>query len=88
MTDEQIGREWCERNGKRPDEYPRRGLPPFRWVCDDGPVYGLPHVVTREMGVTRYETESDAYAAVGAALRALRQRAAEIAEVLVEVPSD
>lgn len=90
MTDEELGRRWCQRNGKQPDYRPWHQRPdhPWRWVCDDGPVYGLPYVVTREMGITRYETEADAYAAVGAALRALRQRAAEIAEVLVEVPSE
>ena len=82
MTDEQLGRLWCERNGKRPGHWPRHGLPPWRWACDDGPVYALPHPLWEVMSVSRHETEADAYAAVGAGLRELKRRADEIAAVL------
>jgi hypothetical protein len=82
VTDEALGRLWCERNDRRPDYYPRLGLPPWRWVYDDAPVYALPHPLWEVMSVSRHETEADAYAAVGAALRELKLRADEIAAVL------
>lgn len=87
MTDEQLGRLWCGCHGRRPDHSPRPGLPPWRWVYDDGPVYALPHPLWEVMSVSRHETESDAYAAVGAALRELKRRADEIAAVLEGVPT-
>lgn len=71
MTDEQLGRAWCERNGKRPDHYPRTGLPPWRWTCDDGTVYLIPYSLAAELGLNQYETEADAYADLGQALRAV-----------------
>ena len=82
MTDEQLGRLWCERHDRRPDHSPRPGLPPWRWVYDDGPRYALLYPIWEGMSVSRYEEESDAYAAVGAALRELKRRADEIAAVL------
>lgn len=90
LSDEQLGRLWCERHGKRPDEYPRLRLPPWRWVYDDGPVYALPRLVWDEIKtghgtVERFRTEAEAYSAVGAALRELHKRAGEIAAVLGDV---
>jgi hypothetical protein len=82
VTDEQLGRKWCERHSRRPDHSPRPGLPPWRWVYDDGPRYALPHPLWEVMSVSRHETEADAYAAVGSALRELKRRADEIAVVL------
>lgn len=86
MTDEQLGRAWCERNGKRPDHYPRTGLPPWRWTCDDGPTYALPYEVWDRMAEpSRYETEAAAYAAVGAALRELVADSDELRRIADEV---
>ena len=89
MTDEELGRQWCQRNGKQPDYRPWHQRPdrPWRWVYDDGPVYALPKVLYDQLGMSRHASEADAYAAVGAALRELRAKAKEIAEVLGEVPS-
>lgn len=90
MTDEELGRQWCQRNGKQPDYRPWHQRPdrPWRWVYDDGPVYALPTVLYDQLGMSRHASEADAYAAVGAALRELRAKAKEIAEVLGEVPSE
>ncbi len=86
LTDEQIGRIWCGNNDRRPDHSPRPGLPPWRWVYDDGPRYALPHPLWEALyataGVSCFDTEADAYAAVGAGLRELKRRADEIAAVL------
>ncbi len=82
LSDEQLGRLWCERHGRAPDHYPRQHYPPWRWVYDDGPTYALPHMLWEEMRTSMYENQAQAYAAVGAALRALKQRAGEIADVL------
>jgi hypothetical protein len=89
LSDEQLGRLWCERHERRPDEWPRPGLPPWRWVYDDGPVYALPwpvyEVIRGMLGRStpvRFSSEYLAYAAVGAALRELHRRAGEIAAVL------
>lgn len=87
LSDEQLGRKWCERNGRRPELWPRLGLPPWRWVYDDGPTYALPLILFDEIKtgagtVERFRTEAEAYAAVGSALRELHRRAGEIAAVL------
>lgn len=94
LTDEQLGRKWCERNNRSPDHSPRPGLPPWRWVYDDGPRYALPHPLWEVMrsqlsawSHMRWMSESDAYAAVGAALRELKRKADEIAAVLEGVPT-
>ena len=70
MTDEELGRAWCAKNGKRPDEL-RLALPAFRWVCGDNSSNALPENVSSRLGRTWYSTKADAYAAVGAALREL-----------------
>ena len=90
MTDEELGRQWCKKNGRVPDYTPWHHRPdrPWRWVCNDGLVYALPTVLYDQLGMSRHATESDAYAAVGAALRELRAKAKEIAEVLGEVPGE
>ena len=84
LSDEQLGRLWCERHGKRPD-YVQRGRYPFwRWVYDDGPEYALPLIMIEQMrGVFRqFTSEAAAYSAVGSALREMHRRAGEIAAVL------
>lgn len=94
MTDEALGRVWCERNGKRPDyteHYP--AYTQWRWVYGDGPTFALPIPIYNslrglvEPSAVRFPTESRAYAAVGAALRKLKRRADEIAAVLDGVPT-
>ena len=86
LSDEQLGRLWCERNGRAPDHDPRPGHMPWRWVCDEGPVYGLPRQVWVAIydtaGVSGFSSEYLAYAVVGAALRELHRRAGEVAAVL------
>jgi hypothetical protein len=82
LSDEQLGRKWCERNGKGPEHYPRPGVPPWRWAYDDGPAYGLPACLWDCLPRKRHDTEASAYAAVGQALRELHRRAGEIAAVL------
>lgn len=86
LSDEQLGRLWCERNNRAPDYDPLPGYLPWRWVCDDGPVYGLPHPIWDAIydtaGISRFSSEYLAYAAVGAALRFLHRLAGEIAAVL------
>ncbi len=82
LSDEQLGRLWCERNNRAPDHDPRPGYLPWRWVYDDGPTYALPYVVWEQIHTNRFSTEADAYAAVGSALRELHRRAGEIAAVL------
>ena len=89
LSDEQLGRLWCERNGKRPEHYPRPGVPPWRFSYDDGPVYALPLLLYETMrsrlpadAHLRWVREELAYAAVGHALRELHRRAGEIAAVL------
>lgn len=86
MTDEERGRKWCERNGRKPDHCTRYGIKWFRWVYDDGPEYALPHPLWDVMystdGVLRFERESHAYDAVGAALRELERQAEDIRAVL------
>ena len=83
MTDEEYGRAWCERNGKRPDYCPHATLPPWRWTCHDGPACGLPRKLYYSLGhPTRYATESAAYAEVGATLRELERQAEDIRAVL------
>ena len=86
MTDEERGREWCERNGRKPDYCTRDGRQVWRWVYDDGPEYALPHPLWEALystaGVSRFKREEHAYDAVGAALRELEQRAADIRAVL------
>lgn len=89
MADEQLGRAWCEANGKRPDHC-RKGKDErlgmrWKWVYDDGPEHALPRTLFNELDMARHRTEANAYAAVGAALRQLRRRAAEITDVLGEV---
>lgn len=85
MTDEQIGRLWCERNGKRPTLLTAHDGRSWRWVYDDGPSHALPVLLFDHLGHSRHHTEADAYDAVGAALRELKRRADEIAVVLGEV---
>ena len=88
MTDDELGRQWCSATGRDPDHRPWHQRPdhPWRWANDDGPTYALPSVVYNALVAHRHATEADAYAAVGAALRELQQRAVEIAEVLKGVP--
>ena len=86
LSDEQLGRLWCERNNRAPDYAPRPGWSSWRWVYDDGPTYALPHplwvTVYDTVRQSRFDTEAAAYAAVGSALRELHKRAGEIAAVL------
>jgi hypothetical protein len=66
MTDEQIGRAWCAANGRRPDYRPERNTRwRYRWVYDDGPEYALPKEVFNRLYKPFYDTEADAYTAVG-----------------------
>ena len=86
LSDEQLGRKWCERHGKRPD-YRRKGQREslgmvWVWVCDDGPVHALPACLWDCLPRKRCDTEVNAYAAVGFALRELHRRSGEIAAVL------
>lgn len=86
LSDEQLGRRWCERHGRRPD-HRRKGQREslgmvWAWVYDDGPVYALPACLWDCLPRNRFSTEPEAYAAVGAALRELHRRAGEIAAVL------
>lgn len=88
LTDEQLGRKWCERHNCVPDYAPRRGVASWRWLCDDGPPSALPAVLWDCLPRKRYQTSDNAYAAVGSALRELKRRADEIAAVQpVEVPT-
>ena len=83
LSDEQLGRLWCERNGRAPDgDKFRTHHTPWRWVYDDGPTYALPDCLWDSLPRKRFETEAEAYAALGQALRELRRRAGEIAAVL------
>ena len=86
LSDEQLGRLWCQLNNRAPDHDQRPGYLPWRWVCDDGPTCGLPHPIWDAIydtaGISRFSSEYLAYAAVGAALRELHWRAGEIAAVL------
>lgn len=89
LSDEQLGRLWCQLNNRVPDHRPRPGLPSWRWVYDDGPAYGLPMLVYATIRAQspadahlRWVREELAYAAVGSALRELHRRAGEIAAVL------
>ena len=75
LSDEQLGRLWCERHGRAPDHDPRPGYPPWRWVYDDGPDYAVPIVLWQCLPKFRFGTKTDAYAAVGQALRELHRRA-------------
>lgn len=82
MNDEQLGRLWCDRNGKRPTLLPAQDGRSWRWVYDDGPPHALPILLFDGLPHSRHRTEADAYAAVGAGLRELKRRADEIAAVL------
>lgn len=62
MTDEErIGREWCDEHGEEPEWYEPLG----RWYWQLGPMQG-------DINRQWFPTESDAYAAIGAALREMR----------------
>lgn len=85
MTDEQLGRLWCERNGKRPslDATPESlHERPWVWVYDDGPANALPSPLFDRLCHPRHRTPADAYSAVGAALRDLHRLAEEIRGIL------
>lgn len=71
MPDEQLGREWCGRNGLKPEHLANRGRPMFRWADGSG-VNGLPHALYAavvERGRAYAATAAPMYEAVGAALR-------------------
>lgn len=86
LSDEQLGRLWCQLNNRAPDHAPypsyTQRLSPWRWVYDDGPTYAVPLVVWQCLPKFRFGTEAEAYAALGQALRELHRRAGEIAAVL------
>lgn len=82
LSDEQLGRLWCQLNNRAPDHRPLEHYPPWLWVYDDGPTYALPYVVWEQIHTNRFGTQAEAYSAVGAALRELHKRAGEIAAVL------
>lgn len=73
LTDEQLGRLWCERTGRHPRETPAS--------TPDEPQYDMGHFTVREPivwaafghggGVWCYGSAGEAYAAVGEALRAV-----------------
>lgn len=76
MTDEELGRAWCAKNGKRPwvsgryyDWHPPAGVIPDRES-------NLPF--TLHSAFHGHLSESAAYAAVGVALRALVAAADEV----------
>jgi hypothetical protein len=86
VTDEERGRQWCERNGRRPERCTRNGIRVWRWVYDTGPEYALPlplwDALCSTVGESRFVLESHAYDAVGVAMRELERRAADIRAVL------
>jgi len=88
LTDEELGEEWCERNGRRPTLLTAHDGRSWRWVYDDGPAHALPVLLFDGLEHSRHHTEAHAYAAVGAALRELKRKAEEIAAVLGEVQFD
>lgn len=81
LTDEQLGRQWCERHGRRPKIYSdgrAKWLSPY-WVgvFEFGnnadwlsPVVSM--VVRDDEPDGEFSDESSAYAAVGSALRRIR----------------
>jgi len=84
VSDEQIGREWCEKNGRRPKVYAdgrAKWLSPywcraFEFNASPDWLSPIVSVVVREAHPDgEFADEADAYAAVGAALRQIRQHA-------------
>lgn len=86
MTDEQLGRAWCQKNGKVP--YRNNGFAPkcepfwgFSAFGGWSPMWErhtLPLIPAKVMGDLHFPTESDAYVAVGAALRKVLALADEV----------
>jgi hypothetical protein len=82
VTDEQLGRKWCERQSA---ECVPHKVCPGKWLWYQPEVNGYEHFepwLVVSLDHDFYSTESEAYAAVGAALRELKRRADEIAVVL------
>ncbi len=72
MTDEQIGRTWCQANGKRPCQSESGS---FRWRRHHWTAteaFTLNEILPINFG-QGYDTEADAYAAVGRAMVELWQ---------------
>lgn len=84
MTDEELGRAWCEVNGKRPH---KSGDGYHSWFKTRA-VINLrsgPHNLPGELAVLwdgTHKTESAAYAALGAALRRVVAFAESVKEVM------
>lgn len=83
MTDEQLGRLWCERNGKRPDANGRY----YDWYPPRVVGASGPHNLSFNLhpAFHGHESEAAAYAAVGAALRKVVTLADEVRTL--EVPA-
>lgn len=84
MTDEELGRAWCSANGRRPKVYAdgrAKWLPPYWCGAFEFNAYPdwlspIVSVVVREANPDgEFADEAAAYAAVGAALRQIRQHA-------------